>query len=126
MLVELKDGSSSSSSSVFYAPFQLLQYVWEWYAALGAVWTGLQRLIKARVALGLMPHDAPRLTGGVRAVIGFGRGVHSGAARSDRVKRRYRRVLDVANEHLPPGVGPIETWEITDTGPRRLCSTTTE
>ena len=120
VLIELKDGSSSSSASVYYAPFQLLQYVWEWYAALGAVWADLQRLIKARVALGLMPQDAPRLTGGIRAVVGFGRGAHSGAARSDRVKRRYRKVLDVANEHLPPGVGPIETWEMTDTGPRRL------
>ena len=126
MLIELKDGSSSSPASVFYAPFQLLQYVWEWYAALGAVWDDLRKLFDARVALGLTPQNAPRLNGGIRAVIGFGRGVYSGAARSDRVKRRYRRVLDVANEHLPPGVGPIETWEITDTGPRRLCSTTTE
>ena len=110
VLIELKDGSKRSE--VYYAPFQLLQYVWEWHAALGAVWSDLQKLIGARVALGLAPQDAPRLNGGIRAVVGFGRDT-----RSDEVKRRYRKVLDVANEHLPPGVGPIETWEITDTWP---------
>lgn len=126
VLIELKDGSSKSLGSVFYAPFQLLQCVWEWCAALGAVQTDLQRLIKARVALGLMPKGTPRLTGGIRAVVGFGRGAHSGAACSDEVKRRYCKVLSVVNEHLPPGVGPIETWEIADTGPRRLYSTKAE
>ena len=120
VLIELKDGSKRSFE-VYYAPFQLLQYVWEWHAALGAVWSDLQKLIGARVALGLAPQDAPRLNGGIRAVVGFGRDT-----RSDEVKRRYRKVLDVANEHLPPGVGPIETWEITDTGPRRLYCTKTE
>ena len=92
VLIELKDGSSSSLASVFYAPFQLLQCVWEWCAALGAVRTDLQRLIKARVELGLMPQGTPRLTGSIRAVVGFGSGAQSGAARSDEVKRRYGKV----------------------------------
>ena len=118
-----EDGSKRSSE-VYYAPFQLVQYVWESHAALGAVRANLQKLIDARVVLGLAPEDTPQLKGCIRAVVGFGG--ESGAARSDEVKRRYCKVLSVVNEHLPPGVGPIETWEIADTGPRRLYSTSTK
>ena len=101
---ELKD-ASASPASVFYTPFQLLHYVWEWYNALELVRSGLQELINARVELGLTPNPVPRLTGGIRVAVCFGRD-----GRSDEVKDRYDRVLEVVNRHLPPLVPPIETW----------------
>ena len=104
VIAELKD-ASASPASVFYTPFQLLHYVWEWHNALEAVRSGLQELIDARVELGLTPNPVPRLTGGLRAVVCFGRD-----GRSEEVKDRYDRVLEVVNRHLPPLVPPIETW----------------
>ena len=108
VLAELKD-ATRGSSSVYYTPFQLLQYVWEWHSALESVRSGLQDLINARVCLGLTRHPLPRLTGGVRPVVCFGRD-----GRSDRVKANYDRVLDGANRHLPAGVPEIETWAFED------------
>ena len=104
MIVELKD-ASARPASVFYTPFQLLHYVWEWHNALESVRSGLQELIDARVELGFTPNPVPRLTGGIRAAVCFGRD-----GRSDEVRDRYDRVLGVVNRHLPPLVPPIETW----------------
>ena len=112
VIVELKD---ASASDVYYAPFQLLQYVLEWHNALGAVQGSLQRLLDARVALGLTPANVPRITGGIRAAIGF---VEDD--RSEEVRFRYERVLAVVNTHLPPGVPPIETWKLWVAGPPEL------
>ena len=109
VIVELKD---TFASDVYYAPLQLLQYVWEWRNVLGTVRGSLQRLLDARVALGLTPAIVPRITGGIRAAIGFGED-----DRSEEVKHRYERVLGVVNAHLPPGVSPIETWKLWVAGP---------
>lgn len=111
-LIELKNAGAGGKDKVYYAPFQILQYVWEWHGALEAVRVGLQDLIDARIELGLTSPDVPRLTGGIRAVVGFGPDI-----RSIRVVRRYNTVLDIVNRHLPPGVSPIETWQHTDEGP---------
>ena len=108
VIAELKN-ASASPGSVFYTPFQLLDYVWEWHLALESVRSGLQELIDARVELGLIPRSVPRLTGGIRAAVCFGRD-----DRSDEVKDRYDRVLEVVNRHLPSGVPDIETWALTD------------
>lgn len=105
VLVEIKDASASRKSEVYYAPFQLLQYVWEWYSALDAVRNSLQKLLDARMVLGLTSAHAPRLTGGIRAAVGFG-----ADDRSDEVKRCYDKVLDIVNKYLPPGVPSVETW----------------
>ena len=106
VLLELKD-ASSSSASVYYTPFQLLHYVWEWHDALECVRGRLQELIDARVALGLTPGPVPRITGGIRAAVCFGEDL-----RTKEVRRRYELVLDVANRHLPPCVPRIETWAL--------------
>ncbi len=117
VLVEIKDASASWTSEIYYAPFQLLQYVWEWYGALDAVRNSLQKLLDARVALGLTSAHAPRLTGGIRAAVGFG-----ADGRSDEVKRRYDKVLDIVNKYLPPGIPSIETWILDKQNqPARLC-----
>ena len=111
VLIELKD-TSSTSDKVYYAPFQLLQYVWEWHSALEnrpELQGQLQALIDARVKCGLTSHQAPQLAGGIRAAVGFGRDT-----RSIEVKRRYNKVLDVVNCHLPSGIDAIETWEYTN------------
>ena len=115
VLIELKGKKSSAD---YYTPFQLLQYGWAWHRALKvkAVRDNLQTLIDARVAVGLTPPDVSRLTGGIRAAIGLGRDT-----RTPEVKRRYGAVLDIVNQHLPPDVDPIETWECVDTGPRRVA-----
>ena len=108
VLLEIKN-ASGSSSKVYYAPFQLLQNIWEWHRALEAVRDSLQDLLDARVDLGLTTADAPPLTGGIRAAVGFG-----DDGRSEEVRRRYAQVLAVANAHLPPGVVPIETWTLAE------------
>ncbi len=111
VLLELKD-ASKTTAEVYYSPFQLLQYVWEWYSALEAVRDDLQAVINTRGAVGLTPSDVPSLTGGIRAAVGFGPD-----RRTPEVKRRYEEVLNIVNGHLPPGVGPIETWAISDIVP---------
>lgn len=107
-LLELKN-ASASSASVYYTPFQLLHYIWEWHNALEAVRQQLQGLLDSRVALGLTPGSAPALTGGIRAAVCFGRDTRSGE-----VERRYQQVLQVVNQYLPSGVPSIETWTLED------------
>ena len=116
VIIELKDGSKRSSN-VFYAPFQLLQYVWAWHRALKvkAVRDNLQRVINARLELGLTDALSSQFKDGIRAAVCFGRDT-----RSDGVKRSYGQVLEVVNRHLPPSVAEIETWKYTDDGPRRV------
>ena len=111
-LIELK---KASAASVYCVPFQLLQYVWEWHGAMEAVQADLQMLIDARKELGLTPCNVAQLSGGIRAVVGFGPD-----NRSDEVKRRYNIVLNIVNQYLPPGVAPIETWKFAGNGPRRV------
>ena len=106
VLLELKD-ASAGNAPVYYSPFQLLQYVWDWHDALECVRGRLQDLIDARVALGLTPGSVPRLTGGIRAAVCFGKDLGT-----NEVRRRYGLVLDVANRHLPPCVPRIETWAL--------------
>ena len=115
VLLELKN-AGAGPASVFYSPYQLLHYVWEWHSALETVRPQLQDLIDARVELGLTPAGVPKLTGGIRPAMGFG-----ADRRSAEVKRRYGEVLQIVNQHLPPEVSPIETWIIEeDTAPARL------
>ena len=109
VIVELKD---AAASDVYYAPLQLLHYVWEWHNAFGTVRDSLQRLLDTRLVLGLTRANVPRINGGIRAAIGFG-----DDERSEEVKHRYERVLGVVNAHLPPGVPPIETWKLWIAGP---------
>ncbi len=106
VLIELKD-ASKSSADLYYAPLQLLYYVWIWHGAFDDVRDGVQALIGARVDAGLMPR-VRRLCDGMRAVVGFGRDV-----RSPEVKRRYGVVLEIVYQHLPRGVGDVELWELT-------------
>ena len=104
VLVEIKD-ASASAKTVYYAPFQLLQNVWEWHRALNAVRSSVQELLDMRMDLGFSPPDVPPITGTLRAVIAFGEDT-----RSTEVKRRYCEVLGIANRFLPADVPPIETW----------------
>ena len=76
-LIELKNASAGGKDKVYYAPFQLLQYIWEWHSALESVRLGLQDLIDVRMELGLTLPDVPRLTEGIRAVVSFGHDTRS-------------------------------------------------
>ena len=119
-LIECKD-ASKGAAKMYYAPLQLLQYVWEWHTVLEGVRGQLQELIdvrmELRLPLELPPRSATRLTGGIRAAVCFGPD-----KRSAEVKSRARIVLDVVNRNLPPSVPVIETWAM-DAGssPRRLA-----
>ena len=104
VVIELKH---ASASGVYYAPLQLLQYVWEWHDAFETTRNSLQQLLDARVALGLTPPDVGRIGTRIRPVVGFGVD-----ERSDEVGRRYSDVLALVNEHLPPGADPVETWSL--------------
>ena len=119
VLIELKDAEEGRPKDVFYSPFQLLQYVWEWHEALRnnapRLLEQVQSLLDSRVDLLGLAKPAKNLTGCIRPAVCFG---HDG--RSDEVRRRYRFVLDVCNRHLPEGVGPIETWEYGVGAPRRI------
>ena len=119
VLVELKDAERGKEREVYYSPFQLLQYVWEWHEALRnnapQLLAQVQSLLDSRVALGLVGTPATHLTGDIRAAVCFGRD-----GRSDEVRQRYSLVLDVCNRHLPEGVEPIETWEYGAEAPSRI------
>ena len=104
VLLEIKV-ASGSAQTVYYAPFQLLQNAWEWHRALNAVRGSIQELLDVRMHLGLSPPDVPPMAGGLRVVIAFGED-----ERSTEVKRRYSKVLGIANRWLPADVPPIETW----------------
>ena len=108
VLIELKS-ASANPSAVYYSPFQLLQYIWEWRQVSKPVLVQLQELIDARARLGLTPVPAPRLTGGLRAAVCFDREIGT-----EQVRSRYDRVLEVVNRHLPEGVANIETWTMGD------------
>lgn len=113
VLIELKH-----ASSVYYSPFQLLQYVWEWSEALKnapKLLGQVQQLLKARTDLRLIEAPVPSLTNRIRAAVCFG-----SDGRSDEVKRRYRFVLNICNHHLPDGMA-IETWEYDDVEGPRPC-----
>ena len=111
VLLELKD-ASKANAEVYYSPFQLLQYVWEWQGAMQGVRNSLQAIIDSRVTIGLAPPNVPPLSGEIRASVGFGPD-----RRSSRVKRRYEMVLQVVNRYLPEGVAPLEIWALADSGP---------
>ncbi len=106
VLLELKD-AKAGNAPVYYAPFQLLQYGWDWHEALECVRSRLQDLIDARVELGLTPGTIPRLTGGIRAAVCF-----ANDNRTEEVRRRYEMVVEEVNKHLPPCVPRIETWAL--------------
>ena len=114
VLLEVKD-ASGSEGEVYYSPFQILQNVWEWHYALNAVRASLQSLLDARVALGLTPDSVPRISGGLRAAIGFG-----ADERREEVRSRYLEVLGIVNALLPQGVSSIETWALANGKPVRL------
>lgn len=108
VLIELKSGKTQD----YYAPFQLLQYVWEWHGALQRspnLLEDVSGLLNARVEACLTPKPKTQPTGRIRAAIGLGPD-----ERTCEVKRRYHEVLDIVNCNLPDGVGDIETWELQD------------
>ena len=114
VLIELKD-ASKQDSQVYYSPFQLLQYLWEWHTALPGIREDVQCVIDARVSVGLLPPEIPPLSGGVRGCVAFG-----ADQRSPEVRHLYEEVLDVVNRHLPEDVGAIETWTHDGTAPKRV------
>ena len=116
VLIELKD-TSASPDTVYYSLLQLLHYVHEWHRVLDTLLPSLQRVIDARVELGITPNPSQRLKAVIRPVIGFG-----ADTRSCEVKRRYAKVLDVVNAYLPDGVGQIETWALEQGKPRQVES----
>ena len=110
VLAELKSLNSGDRSQIYYAPFQLLQYIWEWYSALGNwpnLWDQVQELLDSRVNLQLAPKPRLRLSERrrIRAAVCFG-----SEGPKNELTRPYRSVLCVANQHLPSDVDPIETW----------------
>ena len=116
VLLEVKDAVSATASEVYYAPFQILQNVWEWHCALDALRDSVQELHDVRVKLDMTPSGAPPMTGGIRPVVGFG-----DDRRSLKVRERYAEALRIAKAHLPRAVPAIETWMLADGGePLRL------
>lgn len=117
VLLELKDGLKRNMG-IYYAPFQLLQYVWRWHNALKespSLLYDLQNLIKAREEVRLMPNHIPDLTGTIRPAVGFGCDMPTAET-----KNRYKEVLKIVNCHLPPGIPNIETWAWKDGRPYKL------
>ena len=119
VLIELKD-ASKPSAEIYYAPFQLFRYVWEWRNALKVsprLRDQIQELIESRRRIRLTPESTAPLSGGIRPVIGFGPD-----ERTDEVRSRYERVLGVVKSHWPPDVDFIETWTLTESGVPKIVS----
>ncbi len=113
VLIEVKPDVSK-----YYAPIQLLHYVWEWSMALrdnSHLLAELQVLIDKRAELGLSAASV-RLIGGIRPVVAIGEG-----GGSEETRRRYNKVLEVVNGHLPPEVSQMEIWRHRNGKPVRLC-----
>ena len=108
VLVELKS-ATATPSAVYYAPYQLLRYVWEWHRALESVLPRLQELVDARVDLSMTHESIPKLSGDLRAGVCFDRELAT-----EEVRVRYERVLELVNRYLPKGVPEIETWTMSD------------
>ena len=108
VLVELKS-ATATPSAVYYAPYQLLRYVWEWHRALESVVPRLQELVDARVDLSMTHESIPKLSGDLRAAVCFDRELAT-----EEVRVRYERVLELVNRYLPKGVPEIETWTMSD------------
>lgn len=116
VVIELKRGDASKRQSVYYAPLQLLRYLHEDAAHRSTLLTGLQDVIDAKVALGLLPDDLPRLSGAVRPVVAWG-----DQPPSAEVTRRTAVVVDLVQTHLPPDTAPMELWHLPDGRPARLA-----
>lgn len=114
VLVEIKD-ATGKAKEVYYSPYQLLHNVWEWHQSLPAVRASIQELLDVKVQLGLTLEGLPKISGGIRAVVGFGEDEPN-----ERVWYRYLEVLGTAGSLLPPGLSPIEAWTLTDGTPVRL------
>ena len=71
----------------------------------------IQSLVMARSGVGLMQPPQSPLSGEIRATVFFGLD-----GRTAEVGRRYRRVLDIVNNHLPKSVDSIETWKLQENG----------
>ena len=104
VVIELKH---ASASGVYYAPLQLLQYVWEWHDAFETTRNSVQELLDARVELRLTPTDVARIGSRIRPIVGFGVDKPPKEA-----KQRYAKILTLVNQHLPPGADPVETWSL--------------
>ena len=113
-LLELKDGSKHDAK-VYYSPFQLLQYVWEWHHALNDVRGDVQELINSRKRLGLTLESVPDLTAGIRASVCFGLAVPT-----SRAGECLDTVLEFTKQHLPDGMDAIEVWRHDGDSPHRL------
>ncbi len=112
VLIEVKPTLSD-----YYVPFQLLHYIWKWRRALqdnSHLLAELQALVERRVELGLSASFGS-ITDHIRPVVAIG-----GKDGSKEVKRRYSKVVQVANGHLPPRVSPVETWRYGNGKPERL------
>ena len=112
VLIEVKPTLSD-----YYVPFQLLHYIWEWRRALqdnSHLLAELQALVERRVELGLSASFGS-ITDRIRPVVAIG-----GKDGSKEVWRRYSKVVQVANGHLPPRVSPVETWRHWNGKPERL------
>ena len=114
VLIEVKPALRNNN---YYAPFQLLYYIWEWHRALqdnSLLLRELEALIERRVELRLSTSFGS-ITDRIRPVVALG-----DEDSSKEVCRRYRKVLQVVNGHLPTKVLPVETWRYGNGKPERL------
>ena len=112
VLIEVKPTLSD-----YYVPFQLLHYIWKWRRALqdnSHLLAELQALVERRVELGLSASFGS-ITDHIRPVVAIG-----DEDGSKEVTRRYSKVVQVVNGHLPPRVSPVETWRYGNGNPERL------
>ena len=110
VLAELKWGDAGD---VYWSPAQLVRYLLHWQVALPTVMEQVQALIDAKIALGLLPVNLPKLTGRMRPVVAWGEKQPSAEK-----LRRFRHMLAWAQAFVPPGHGPLEAWCI-DNGAAR-------
>ena len=98
VLIELKD-AEANDDRLYYVPFRLLQYLWEWHGALEVVQTDLRELIEARATFGLMAASVDESQEATRLEDAF----------QHHLKIGHMRV----RQHLPgdgaPGLEPLPT-----------------
>lgn len=117
VLIEVKH-HSATSAEIYYSPLQILYYMLEWKCAMGSKYAddilkGINRLIKVKKILGLLPPDAPELICGIKLDLKPIIAVDK-RGWSDEVDYRLRETIRAANKVTNNALKDIQIWEYSE------------
>lgn len=117
VLIEVKH-HSATSGEIYYSPLQILYYMLEWKSALESkdaddILKGINRLIKVKKMLGVLPADAPELIYGIKPDLKPIIAVDK-IGWSDEVDYRLRETIKATNRVAHDVLKDIQIWEYSE------------